>query len=129
MYKKIIMLGVLIATLFSVSCSDDDKGPDEDPSAAHKIVFKAEVSNGNLIDATYGVDADAHTATSLSGTNWSSAELPVPAGAYNANLLVNAGGTTENTVLTVRIYVDNQLKVEKTSNPGKVVSVLANYKF
>jgi len=127
--SKLILGLILSFPVLLFSCSDDDKGLDEDPSAAHKIVFKAEISNGNIIDAAYGIDNDAHTALNLSGTSWSSAELTVPAGAYNANMLVNAVGVTDNAVLKAQIYVDGQLKAEKVSTSGKIVSALVNYKF
>lgn len=125
-----LTLGLILSfAVVLFSCSDDDKGPDEDPSAAHKVVFKAEISNGNIINASYGIDDDAHTALNLSGTSWSSPELTVPAGAYNVNILVNAAGATDNAVLTVQIFVDGQLKAEKVSPPSKITSALVNYKF
>jgi len=128
MLKKLFIVSTLITTIFTVSCSkDDDNG---DPSSTHTVVFKAETNpGGSIATASYGVDGDARVADNLSGKTWSSPELTAPAGAYNANIVVNATGTNNATVLKVQIYVDGDLKKELSSNPGNVLSVTANYKF
>lgn len=129
MLKKLFIVSTLITTILAVSCSkNDDNNPG--PSSTHKVVFKAETNPGGSIQtASYGIDGDARVANDLTGKTWTSPELTAPAGAYNANILVNATGANNATVLKVQIYVDCDLKKEMSSNPGNVLSVIANYKF
>lgn len=114
--------------MLTSSCSKDK---DDNPtSVTHKVQFKATATAGGSIStASYGVDGDAHTATNLSGTSWTSPELTAPAGAYNANIVVNGTGTGNASTLKVGIYVDDVLKKEETASPGTVLSVLLTYKF
>ena len=129
MRKKLFLNSTLITTMFTVSCSRDDDN-DTGPSTTHTVVFKAEtIPGGNIQTAVYGVDDDAYTANNLTGKTWSSPELTAPAGAYNANILVNATGADNATVLKVQVYVDGALKKEASSNPGNILSVNLNYKF
>lgn len=114
--------------MLTASCSKDKD--DNNTPATHKVVFKAETSAGGTISrASYGVDGDAHSATNLSGTTWSSPELTAPAGAYNANIVINGVGTSNTSTLKVGIYVDGELKKEASASPGVVLSVILNYKF
>lgn len=118
---------MLMAATLAMSCSKDKNN---DSSATHKVLFKAEASAGGKINtASYGVDGDPHTDINLNATTWSSAELTAPAGAYNANIIVNGEGTSSASTLKVQIYVDGDLKKEQTSNPGQALSVNMNYKF
>ncbi|RQO31648.1 hypothetical protein DBR32_06765 [Taibaiella sp. KBW10] len=123
MNKLKIALFVSVAActaIFFASCKK--KG------SAHKVVFKAEASSGGSVDvAVYGYDANTTTASSLTGTTWSSPELNVPAGTVNANVVVNGQGNSTST-LKVQIYVDGVLKKEGTSS-GQVLSASANYQF
>lgn len=128
MYRKLSIASILFVAMFTTSCSKDKD--DNNSPTTHKVVFKAETSGGGTVDrAAYGVDADAHSATNLSGTSWSSPELTAPAGAYNANIVMNGIGTSNASTLKVGIYVDGQLKKEASSGPGTVLTVTLNYKF
>lgn len=127
-------LVVLLATMlmgFVSSCSkDDDDTPNVNGAKkTHKVVFKAIASAGADIDgAVYGIDSNVTTATSLSGTTWSSPEVTSEAGAYNANVVVNAIGPNASSTLKVQIWVDGELKKEGTSS-GQYLSASASYTF
>lgn len=129
MYRKLSIVSVLFAAMLTSSSCSKDK--DDNPtSVTHKVQFKATATAGGSIStASYGVDGDAHTANNLSGTSWTSPELTAPAGAYNANILVNGAGTTDASALKVGIYIDGVLKKEESASPGRVLSVMLNYKF
>lgn len=123
---------VLLATMlmgFVASCSKDDDDNVDGSKKSHKVVFKAIASAGANIDgAVYGIDSNATTATSLSGTTWSSPEVTSEAGAYNANVVVNAIGADASSTLKVQIWVDGELKKEGTSS-GQYLSASASYTF
>lgn len=123
---------VLLATMlmgFVASCSKDDDDNVDGSKRSHKVVFKAIASAGANIDgAVYGIDSNATTATSLSGTTWSSPEVTSEAGAYNANVVVNAIGADASSTLKVQIWVDGELKKEGTSS-GQYLSASASYTF
>lgn len=123
---------VLLATMlmgFVASCSKDDDDNVDGSKRSHKVVFKAIASAGANIDgAVYGIDSNATTATSLSGTTWSSPEVTSDAGAYNANVVVNAIGADASSTLKVQIWVDGELKKEGTSS-GQYLSASASYTF
>ncbi|QIY90719.1 hypothetical protein [Chryseobacterium gallinarum] len=124
------MFVVLLTTMFIgfvSSCSkDDDNGP---AGKNHKVVFKAIASSGSNIDmAVYGIDGNPTTATSLSGTTWSSPEITSEPGSYNANVAVNAMGANASSTLKVQIWVDGELKKEGTSS-GEILSASASYTF
>ena len=128
MYRKLSIASILFAAMLTASCSKDKD--DNNTTATHKVVFKAEASGGGTIDrASYGVDGEAHSAINLSGTSWTSPELTAPAGAYNANIVVNGVGTGSTSRLKVGIYVDGELKKEESANPGVALSVILTYKF
>jgi hypothetical protein len=128
MYKKLSIVSILFAAMLTTSCSKDKD--DNNSPVTHKVQFKAEASaGGSVYSASYGVDSDAHSATNLSGTSWSSPELTAPAGAYNANIVLNGVGTGNSSTLKVGIYVDGELKKEESASPGRVLSVILNYKF
>jgi hypothetical protein len=112
------------------SCSkDDDDNNVVGSSGTHKVVFKAEASSGsNISVAVYGYDANATTATSLSGTSWSSPEITVPAGALTLNVAANATGANASSTLKVQIFVDGVLKKEGTSS-GQYLSASTNHTF
>ncbi len=80
----------------------------------------------NIDGAVYGIDGNPTTATSLSGTTWSSPEVTSEAGAYNANVVVNAIGVDATSTLKVQIWVDGELKKEGTSS-GQYLSASASY--
>lgn len=123
---------VLLATMllgFVTSCSKDDDDNVNGAGKSHKVVFKAIASSGTNIDAAvYGIDGNPTTASSLSGTTWSSPEVTSEAGAYNANVVVNAIGTDGSSTLKVQIWVDGELKKEGTSS-GQYLSASASYTF
>jgi hypothetical protein len=78
--------------------------------------------------AVYGYDSEITTATSLSGTTWTSPEITVPAGAVIANAGIDATGGDASATLKVQIYVDGSLKKEGTSS-GEILSAHASYNF
>ncbi|UHO37217.1 hypothetical protein H5J24_15860 [Chryseobacterium capnotolerans] len=125
---------VLLATVlmgFVASCSkDDDDTPNVNGAGkSHKVVFKAIASSGADIDvAVYGIDGNPTTASSLSGTTWSSPEVTAEKGSYNANVAVNAVGANASSTLKVQIWVDGELKKEGTSS-GQYLSASASYVF
>nr|WP_315028812.1 hypothetical protein [uncultured Chryseobacterium sp.] len=124
---------VLLATMlmgFVASCSkDDDDNNVNGAKNSHKVVFKAIASSGsNISVAVYGIDGNPTTASSLSGANWSSPEVTSEAGAYSANVAVNAIGPDASSTLKVQIWVDGELKKEGTSS-GKILSASASYVF
>lgn len=122
-----LLLATSVVMGFVTSCSNDDD--ESNPETSHKIVFKAEASSGSDINiAVYGIDGNTTTATSLTGTTWTSTEITAPAGSFSANVAVNAVGANANSTLKVQIYVDGQLKKEGTSS-GQYLSVSANYNF
>ncbi|GAA0530496.1 hypothetical protein [Chitinophaga japonensis] len=130
MHRKLFIVISLITTILTVSCSKDNDEPDGGTPTTHKVVFKAEVSpGGDIVTAAYGIDSDAHTATNLSGATWSSPELTAPAGAINANIVINATGSSDAAILKVQIYVDDVLKKEESSTPGSILSVTTGYRF
>ncbi|MDN3694400.1 hypothetical protein QWZ06_19980 [Chryseobacterium tructae] len=123
---------VVLATMlmgFVASCSKDDDDNVNGAKKSHKVVFKAIASTGTNIDgAVYGIDGNPTSATSLSGTTWSSPEVTSEAGAYNANVVVNAIGVDASSTLKVQIWVDGELKKEGTSS-GQYLSASASYIF
>jgi len=124
---------VLMATLFiglvTTSCKNDDDDDIPGAGKSHKVVFKAIASSGSDIDvAVYGIDGNPTTASSLSGTTWSSPEVTSEAGAYGANIAVGATGVNASSTLKVQIWVDGELKKEGTSS-GQVLSASASYTF
>lgn len=130
MFKQLFFVSALFITLLTASCSKDKKDDDNGGGGARKVVFKAETSaGGNVLQVSYGVDGDAHSATNINSSKWTSPEMVAPAGAYNANIVVGASGPTDATTLKVQIYVDGVLKKEESANPGKILSVTTGYKF
>ncbi|UWX58819.1 hypothetical protein N0B40_10195 [Chryseobacterium oranimense] len=127
------MFVVLLTTMFigfATSCSNDDDDDNNGPAKkSHKIVFKAIASSGSNIEvAVYGIDGNPTTASSLSGTTWTSPEVTSEAGAYNANVAVNAIGADASSTLKVQIWVDGELKKEGASS-GQYLSASASYVF
>ncbi|WP_419868404.1 hypothetical protein [Chryseobacterium sp. CT-SW4] len=125
---------LLLTTMFFgwvTSCSndDDDNNGGGNAGNSHKVVFKAIASAGSNIDvAVYAYDSNSTSATSLSGTTWTSPEITVPAGTYNVNVGATAIGADASSTLKVQIYVDGELKKEGTSS-GQILSAQANYTF
>ncbi|WP_426477617.1 hypothetical protein ACP3T3_20800 [Chryseobacterium sp. CBSDS_008] len=115
---------------FTASCSkDDDDNNGNGAGKSHKVVFKAIASSGSNIDvAVYGIDGNPTTASSLSGTTWSSPEVTSEPGAYSANVAVNAIGPDASATLKVQIWVDGELKKEGTSS-GQYLSASTSYTF
>ncbi|MGE8511330.1 MAG: hypothetical protein ACN6N7_01425, partial [Chryseobacterium culicis] len=103
---------------FTASCSkDNDDNNVNGAGKSHKVVFKAIASSGSNIDvAVYGIDGNPTTASSLSGSTWSSPEITSEPGAYTANAAVNAIGPDASATLKVQIWVDGELKKEGTSS-------------
>lgn len=125
-----VMVMAALVFGFVTSCSnndDDDNIPGTNKT--HKVVFKAEASAGSNIEiAVYGIDGNPTTATSLSGTTWTSPEITTEAGAFNANVAVNAIGANASSTLKVQIWVDGELKKEGTSS-GQYLSASASHTF
>jgi hypothetical protein len=120
------LLALMFASIFTGCSKDDDNKPS---SSSHKVTFKAVASTGsNISIAVYGYDANPTTATSLSGTTWSSPELTVPAGTVLATAAVSATGVDASSSLKVQIFVDGELKKEGTST-GEILSASATYSF
>ncbi|PJJ62852.1 hypothetical protein [Chryseobacterium geocarposphaerae] len=123
---------VVMATLFIglvASCKNDDDDNIPGSGKSHKVVFKAIASSGSDIDvAVYGIDGNTTSASSLSGTTWSSPEVTAEAGAYSANVAVSATGANASSTLKVQVWVDGELKKEGTSS-GQVLSASAGYTF
>lgn len=108
---------------FLVRCSKNDTPAGK----SKKLVFKAEASAGAAINlAVYGYDATLTTASSLSGTTWTSPEVTAPASASLASLTVNAIGVNAASTLKVQVYVNGVLKKEGTSS-GTALSATAQY--
>lgn len=125
---SLVMVMAALVLGFVTSCSNDD---DNIPGTnkPHKVVFKAEASAGSNIEiAVYGIDGNPTSATSLSGTTWSSPEITSEAGAMSANVAVNAIGASASSTLKVQIWVDGELKKEGTSS-GQYLSASAAYSF
>lgn len=123
-----LLLATTVLLGFVTSCSSDDDDQ-ANPTTSHKVVFKAEASSGSGINtAVHGIDGNVTTATSLTGTTWTSTEITAPAGSVSANVAVNAVGANANSTLKVQIYVDGQLKKEGTSS-GQYLSASASYNF
>jgi len=131
-----LLRGALVAVItamfigFTASCSkDDDDNNVNGAGKSHKVVFKAIASSGSNIDvAAYGIDGNPTTATSLSGTTWSSPEVTSEPGAYSANVAVNAIGPDASATLKVQIWIDGELKKEGTSS-GQYLSASTSYTF
>ncbi|MEN5308842.1 hypothetical protein ABE425_15095 [Chryseobacterium cucumeris] len=114
---------------FTASCSKDNDDNENGAGKSHKVVFKAIASSGSNIEvAVYGIDGNPTTATSLSGTTWSSPEVTSEPGAYNATVGVNAVGPDASATLKVQIWVDGELKKEGTSS-GQYLSASTSYTF
>ncbi|MBV8324962.1 hypothetical protein [Chryseobacterium sp.] len=125
----VLLTAMLVGFVSSCSKDDDDNVPGVGAGKSHKVVFKAIASAGSNIDvAAYGIDGSATTATSLSGTTWSSPEITTQPGAYTANVAVNAIGANASSTLKVQIWVDGELKKEGTSS-GQILAASAGYGF
>jgi len=130
-----LLRGALVAVIaamligFTASCSKDNDDNVNGAGKSHKVVFKAIASSGSNIDvAVYGIDGNPTTASSLSGSTWSSPEVTSEAGAYSANVAVNAIGPDASATLKVQIWVDGELKKEGTSS-GQYLSASTSYTF
>jgi len=127
--KATLIAFAAFAAIMGTSCSKDDAGTPGPSSTSHKVQFKAEASAGSNIEvAVYGYDANTTTATSLSGTTWSSPEITVPAGTVMATAAVNGTGANASSTLKVQVWVDGVMKKEGTSS-GEVLSAQASYSF
>lgn len=125
----VLLTTMLIGAVASCSKDDDDDNNVNGSKKSHKVVFKAIASSGSNIEAAvYGIDGNPTTATSLSGSTWTSPEVTSEAGAYNANVVVNALGVNASSNLKVQIWVDGELKKEGTST-GQILSASASYVF
>jgi hypothetical protein len=117
------------AVILLASCGKDDNNTPTPSPTAHKVIFKAEASAGsNISIAVYGYDASTTTASSLSGTTWTSPEITVPAGTVVASAAVNATGANASSTLKVQVWVDGVMKKEATSS-GAFLSAQATYNF
>lgn len=124
-----VMVMAALVFGFVTSCSNDDDDDIPGTNKTHKVVFKAEASVGSNIEiAVYGIDGNPTTATSLSGTTWTSPEITTEAGAMSANVAINAVGASTSSTLKVQIWVDGELKKEGTSS-GQYLSASASHTF
>lgn len=108
-----------------MSCKKDDA---ETPSkSSHKVVFKLVASAGsNISTVVYGYNGQVTTATSLSGTTWTSPEITAPAGTISLNIAAGATGANANSTLKAQIFVDGEMKAEGNSS-GTVLSASASF--
>ncbi|WP_316798680.1 hypothetical protein [Pedobacter frigidisoli] len=110
-----------------MGCKKDDDNVDGSSKTSHKVVFKMVASAGSSISTVvYGYDSQITSATTLSGTTWTSPEITVPAGTVSLNVTGNARGVDASSSLKAQIYVDGELKKEGSST-GAVLSALASY--
>lgn len=123
---------LLLATMFLglvSSCSDDDNTGSGNSGGTHKVVFKAVASEGSNVTFTiYSVGNQSTSASSLSGTTWSSPEITIPAGTQTVYFTASADGASASSTLKAQIYVDGELKAEGTSS-GKYLSADTLYDF
>lgn len=119
------LFALMLITGF-VGCKKDDNN-DGPSKTSHKVVFKMVASAGSSISTVvYGYDSQITTATTLSGTTWTSPEITVPAGTVSLNVTGNASGVDASSSLKAQIYVDGELKKEGSST-GAILSALASY--
>ena len=124
--KNYAFLALLLSLVFVACSKDDDNKPS---SSSHKVYFKAIASEGSSISiAVWGYDGKTTTATSLSGTTWTSPEFEVPAGTIVANAAVSATGVNASSTLKVQVFVDGAMKEEGTAS-GEILSASASYAF
>ncbi|KLT65322.1 hypothetical protein [Pedobacter sp. BMA] len=117
---------LMLVTGFT-GCKKDDDNVDGPSKTSHKVVFKMVASAGSSISTVvYGYDSQITSATTLSGTTWTSPEITVPAGTVSLNVTGNARGVDASSSLKAQIYVDGELKKEGSST-GAVLSALASY--
>lgn len=126
MKKHLFLTLTALVTLVLTSCSKKDDAP---AKSSHKVVFKAQTSSDSRIEiAVYGYDTKTTTASSLSGSTWTSPELTVPAGTAVANVSVSGIGVNASSSLKVQIFVDGVMKSEGTST-GEALSAGASFQF
>ena len=121
---------LIAITLLLASCSKKGDSNVTPPSkASHKVYFKATVSAGSSINnAAYGYDATQTSATSLSGTTWTSPELTAPGGTVEAVCSVGATGANASSTLTVQIFVDGTMVKQGTAS-GQILGANVTYSF
>ncbi|MFD2284636.1 hypothetical protein GJU39_03015 [Pedobacter petrophilus] len=128
---KTTLLSFFALLLFTglMSCKKDEDVDSPPNKTSHKVVFKLEASAGsNLSVVAYGYDGQVTTASSLSGTAWTSPEVIVPAGTVVATMSGSATGANGTSSLKAQIYVDGQLKKEGTST-GQALIANTSYSF
>lgn len=124
--KRYSLLALLFSLVFIGCSKDDDAKPS---SSSHKVYFKAIASTGSDIGvAVYGYDSKTTTASSLTGTTWTSPEIDVPAGTHAALAAVSATGVNASSTLKLQVFVDGEMKGEGTSS-GQVLSASVSYEF
>ena len=125
----VISFFALILVTGFMGCKKDDDNVEGPSKTSHKVVFKMVASAGsNISTVVYGYDSQITSATTLSGTTWTSPEITVPAGTISLNVTGNARGVDASSSLKAQIYVDGELKKEGSST-GAVLSALASYSF
>ena len=127
-FKKhtLSILTIFAAAVLLVSCSKNNDNNSKPSGKSHQLVFKAVASAGSNIDqAVYGYDSNQTSATSLSGTTWSSPAITVPAGTVEAVCDVTAFGTNASSTLQVQIYVDGTLVKTGTASGATLVGSVA----
>ncbi|SFN31952.1 hypothetical protein SAMN05428949_2404 [Chitinophaga sp. YR627] len=124
--KNYAFLALLLSLVFVACSKDDDNKPS---SSSHKVYFKAVASAGSSISvAVWGYDGKVTTASSLSGTTWTSPEFEVPGGTIVANAAVSATGVNASSTLKVQVFVDGVMK-EEGSSSGEVLSASVSHSF
>ncbi|ACU59627.1 hypothetical protein [Chitinophaga pinensis] len=124
--KNYAFLALLLSLVFVACSKDDDNKPS---SSSHKVYFKAVASTGSSISvAVWGYDGKTTTASSLSGTTWTSPEFEVPAGTIIANAAVSATGVNASSTLKLQVFVDGEMKDEGSSS-GEILSASVSHSF
>nr|WP_121271356.1 hypothetical protein [Pedobacter schmidteae] len=125
MFKNYVFV-ILACVAVAVGCSKDKDKPS---GTSHKVVVKAEVSSGSVLNnAHYGTEVSGTTATGLTSTTWTSPEFTVPAGTQYVTGSAGGEGLNAAATIKVQIYVDGALKKEGTGS-GTGLAAVALYEF
>jgi hypothetical protein len=133
MKRTTVITAIVLMIIGITACSK--KNSDSSPttggtSTSHTVYFKAIGSTGSSISvAVYGYDSQTTTATSLSGSTWTSPTITVPAGTRSLNCAIGASGPNASSSLYAQIYVDGVLKSIGSTGTGTDLNAAASYQF